>query len=609
MMKTNRNKVSQTAELLTLTFAFLIVVLIGTLAYRAGGAFKRSDEQAAVTRQVGDTTNTLLASLRDAETGQRGFLLTGDARYLEPYLRAVKEISPALDTLTQIEAARNRPDQAKRIERLKLLAKDKLDELEQTIELRRNQSLDAALTIVGTDRGKVIMDQIRTLCGEIQTASYDLLNQQTEARRTSANEAALIGVFGSATLFALLAFATVSIQRGTRRREQLIDSLDKSEAQAKESRDWLQTTLTSIGDAVITTDGEGKVTLLNPAAQAITGWKQEEAAQKPLEQIFVIRNEETGAEVENPVSKVLREGRIVGVANHTRLIAKDGRHVPIDDSAAPIRDVGGRIAGVVLVFRDISIRREAEEAVERSMEDLRVSNTALFRANEDLNQFAFAASHDLQEPLRMITSYSQLLVNGYRGQLDGEAATCIEFITEGTKRMRELLADLLTYTQLTGDEEGVEPVDLHRVFQETLENCKVGIEENEAVVTSDRLPTIPGNEAHFVQLFQNLISNALKYRSGRPPRIHVSAERRNSFWRFAVADNGLGIDPEYHQKIFGVFKRLHAKNIPGTGIGLAICQRVVHRYGGRIWVKSQVDQGATFYFTLPAVKGAAPHEE
>jgi PAS domain S-box-containing protein len=605
-MKARPRKIPQTAELVTLVFAFLIVVLIGILAYRAGTAFKRSAEQASVTRQVGETTNALLSSIKDAESGQRGFLLTGDDRYLEPYRQALTEIFPALDTLTRIEAARNRPDEAHRVESLKPLVKDKMDELATTIEFRRSQGLDATLAMVRTDRGKALMDRIRAICAEIQTASYDLFNQQRVATRAIVNQAALIGIFGSFILFALLVLATVTIRRGTRRREQLIDSLAESEAQTKESRDWLQTTLTSIGDAVISTDATGKVTVMNHVAQTLTGWKQEEAAGKSLDQIFVIRNAGTGLEVENPVTKVLREGQIVGLANHANLIARDGRSIPIDDSVAPIRDAHGRIAGVVLVFRDITARKKAEDAIERSVDELRISNAALSRANEDLNQFAFAASHDLQEPLRMITSFSQLLLEGYRGQLDAEASTCVEFITQSTKRMRELLADLLAYTQVSGDgQQAVELVDLNRVFQKALENCKTAIEEGKASVTVDHLPSVPGYEPHFLQLFQNLISNAIKYRGEAAPQVHCSAAIVDGVWCVGVADNGIGIAPEYHQKIFGIFKRLQGKSIPGTGIGLAICQRVVERYGGRIWVESQVNQGATFYFTLPVAMGAA----
>ena len=203
----------------------------------------------------------------------------------------------------------------------------------------------------------------------------------------------------------------------------------------------------------------------------------------------------------------------------------------------------------------------------------------------------------------MITIYSQLLLKSYRGQLDGEAATFTAVITEGTDRMLALLADLLAYTQLTGDTRGpAGSVDLNQVFQKALENCRAAIDETAATVTSDALPAVLGEESHFLQLFQNLISNALKYRGEVPPHIHVSAEKQNGLWRIAVKDNGVGIAPDYHKKIFGVFKRLHGRSIAGTGMGLAICQRVVERYGGRIWVESEPDHGATFYFTLPAVQ-------
>ncbi len=369
---------------------------------------------------------------------------------------------------------------------------------------------------------------------------------------------------------------------------------EKLTEQVKQSRDWLQTTLASIGDGVIATDERGRVTFLNHVSESLTGWTQQEAAGIPLEQIFVISNEQTGAKVENPVVKVFRDGRIVALANRSKLTARNGREIPIDDSAAPIRDSEGRILGAVLVFRDVSERRKAEEDLNESMQALR-------RVNEDLNQFAFAASHDLQEPLRMITSYSQLLLRGYRGQLEGDAAICVQFITEGTMRMRGLLADLLAYTQLTAEaRQTIEPVDLNEVFQTSIENCRIPIEETGALISSGPLPAVLGHKPHFVQLFQNLISNSLKYRGESPPRIQVSAERQNGLWRIAVRDNGMGIAPEYHKQIFGVFKRLHGSSIAGTGIGLAICQRVIDRYRGQIWVESQVGEGATFYFTLPA---------
>jgi PAS domain S-box-containing protein len=268
----------------------------------------------------------------------------------------------------------------------------------------------------------------------------------------------------------------------------------------------------------------------------------------------------------------------------------------------------GSVEGWTAVVTDVTETKKHEAQVLKRNEELARANAELARANEDLNQFAFSASHDLQEPLRMISAYSQLLVKGYRGDLDPEAAECLEYIVEGTQRMRELLSDLLTYTHVTGDgDEGPDPswIDFNQVVQKVAENCKATIDDTGAAIVSDRLPTIPGDEQHFIQLFQNLITNALKYRSEKPPRILVSCERQDGQWRFRVADNGIGIDPQYHKQIFGVFKRLHGRGISGTGIGLAICQRVVERYGGRIWVESEPGQGAAFYFTLPAAKEAA----
>lgn len=224
-------------------------------------------------------------------------------------------------------------------------------------------------------------------------------------------------------------------------------------------------------------------------------------------------------------------------------------------------------------------------------------------ANEDLRQFAFAASHDLLEPLRTLTNYSQLLVKSIQGPLDSEAETCVDFITQSAQRMRALLTDLLAYTE-AGADRGAEAelIDLNGILQHVKKDLALVIAENEADVTIGVLPTISGHEARLVQLFQNLIGNAIKYRAERTPIIHVAATRQGADWLFAVTDNGIGIEARYFDKIFGVFTRLHGKAIPGTGIGLAICQRIVERYGGKIWVESQIGQGTVFYFTLPISK-------
>jgi len=757
-MKIQHPKVRR-SELVALPVAVLLVLVIAILSYRAWVVFGSKSDQLAVSQEVTTETNALLSALKDAETGQRGYLLTGRDEYLQPYRQALVDVPAALRRLTAATA--DRPDQTARIDALRPLIAEKLTELNQTIDLRRSRGLEAALAIVLNDRGNNLMSEMRQICAEIDSVAFSRLAQQSEESRSSANRIGLVSTVGSLGLLGFLILASLTIQRASNRREQLILDLQASQQETAVARDFLATTISSIGDAVIATDPLGKVTLLNPVAQALTGWTQKEGEGKPLEEVFVITNEHTGSTVENPVTRALRENRIVGLANHTVLTARDGRRFSIDDSAAPICDPEAQIKGVILVFRDVSERKQADAAfAERAriaalgadvgaaltkisglqqslqqcaqavvqhldaafarvwtlstsgdvlelqasaglythlngpharvpvgaykigliaqerqphltndvandervsdrdwakregmvafagypliVEDRLVGVLALFarhqlpqhtlnslasvadsiavgierkkgeehlarqaeeltRSNADLQQFAFAASHDLQEPLRMITAYSQLLIKGFRGQLDEEAALCVNFINEGSQRMRELIGDLLSYTQLN-DGTGAntaESIDLNVVFQLALENLKASIVESSAVVSSDPLIVVRGQQPHFLQLFQNLIGNAIKYRAQPAPRIHVSATRVAGVWRLAVADNGIGISPEYHQKIFGVFKRLHGKTIPGTGIGLAICQRVVEQYGGRIWVESELGAGSTFYCTLP----------
>jgi len=544
MKLTQRRNVPHGTELLSLVLALLVVALITGISYRTWIMFSHGSEELATIRQVVKGANALLSSLKDAETGQRGFLLTGEDRYLDPYRQALIDIPANLKVLIDTTGSVGQ-DQARRIEALRPLIKNKLDELKQTIDLRRSEGVAPAVAVVETDRGKVLMDQIRQVSSEILTVALDGLAQYSGKTRASANQLGLVSTIGSACLLVLLMFSTVAIQKGIQRRQQLIHDLQESEAKAKQARDWLQTTIGSIGDGVIATDAGGNVTFLNGLSESLTGWKQEHAIGLPLEQIFIISNEATGATAENPVTKALREGRVVGLANHTRLTAKDGRQIPIDDSAAPIRDAEGKIIGVVLVFRDISARREAERQEKQAADALARQADLLARTNSDLEQFAYSASHDLQEPLRMITNYSQLLIKGYRGQLGGEAGLCVEYIADGTRRMRELLEDLLSYTELgAGGRQSAEMVDLNSVFEKAIQNLRAAIEESGAVVTRDRLPAVAGHEAHFIQLLQNLIGNSIKYRSQATPRVHVGAELKDGDWRLAVTDNGIGIPQE-----------------------------------------------------------------
>jgi light-regulated signal transduction histidine kinase (bacteriophytochrome) len=226
----------------------------------------------------------------------------------------------------------------------------------------------------------------------------------------------------------------------------------------------------------------------------------------------------------------------------------------------------------------------------------------LSESNADLEQFAYFASHDLQEPLRMIAIYTELLEENRNSHLDEESAKCVRIVRDSVHRLEVLVEDLLTYSRAIHDEpaEDQNEIDPHEALMVATTNLKSQIEKTGAEIISTALPKLTVNPGHLIQIFQNLVGNSLKYRGTDPPRIEISAERSGTNWIFSAQDNGIGISSAYHEKIFIPFKRLHGQHYPGSGVGLAICRRIVERLGGRIWVESELGHGATFYFSVPA---------
>lgn len=235
----------------------------------------------------------------------------------------------------------------------------------------------------------------------------------------------------------------------------------------------------------------------------------------------------------------------------------------------------------------------------RALLRARQAEEALRRSNDELQHFAYMVSHELNEPLRMVTSYTQLLAKRYEGQLDASANEYIGHAVSAAKRMQEFVQDLLNFSRATAPEMNFVPVSVESVLAMALYEMQLTLDESGAVVTHDPLPTVLGNEMRLVRVFANLISNAIKYRRNEAPRIHISVDEDGGFVRLAFADNGIGIEPQYRDRIFEVFKRLHGKDVEGSGIGLALCKRVIENHGGSIWVESKPGQGSTFYFTLP----------
>ena len=932
----------------------LILLGIGFSDYKNWAQMRENLVQGLQARNRLLATTDLISLLKDAETGQRGYLLTGSEEYLAPYTQAVAAIPGLLNQVS--ESAGADPELIEHVKLLRSDSQEKLAELAATISIRREKGFEAALAEVRTDKGKIAMDSIRKVGANMIGRESDLLN----LRRSAITEVVAFRTFwlnaaGCAVLLCIIVFLQRTVDHGIRARETLAGDLDRAKQK-------LEVTVMSIGDAVIASDERGRVTLMNPVAEKLTGWNKSEAMGQPAESVFHIVNEETRALVESPIEKVLRTGAIAGLANHTILIGRHGGETPIDDSGAPIRDRQNQVLGVVLVFRDISKRREhenqldkwqrifrhagfgvailagsgktilevneafarmhgyepeelrsksiadlmeeeasyeearhrtedhavyeslhkrkdgssfhsvtdmtvfrnaagepvfraayfadisdrkraelklrhseerfraaaeaigdiiwtgnskgemieeqlgwaafsgqsfeeyrgsgaakvlhpddgeifnrwerglaaprkfsaeirirrhdgqyrmmwvtvvplfnddgtvrewvggltditerrrGEEEVRDSNErfqglatafpqlvwsskpdgkleyanalwkdytgessesalwesllhpedaglhlerwtesmasgkmfesqarlrraadgtyrwficravavrgrdnrivrwlgactdindqmnyaaDLQITNDALQRSNADLEQFAYAASHDLQEPLRMISLYTQLLQEEYAGSLDETARSYVDFAVSGAQRMERLLQDLMAYSRVSASPASQdEPCDAAIALEAALGNLEAIVRKSGAQFHIGALPTVMAPAVHLVLLFQNLVGNALKYCGSKVPEVWIGARSTDKFWEFSVRDNGIGIEPQYVRQIFGIFKRLHGAEYEGTGIGLAVCQRIVERTGGRIWLQSTPGEGSTFYFTLPRV--------
>ena len=334
---------------------------------------------------------------------------------------------------------------------------------------------------------------------------------------------------------------------------------------------------------------DGFFKLLNPAWEKYLGFSREELTAAPyLHFVHPEDRERTAAEA----AKLTTGADTVSFENRYR--CKDGSYKWL--LWVSTADFNTQL--LYAAARDITDRKRAEDELKSVAAELK-------RSNESLAQFAYVASHDLHEPLRMVASFVQLIAQRYKGKLDAQGDEYIAFAVDGAKRMQALIKDLLALSRVQTRASPMEPTDCAAVLRNVLTDLQLAITEAGAAITHDRLPTVTADGPQLAQLFQNLIANALKFRGANPVQIHVGAERKEDHWQFSVRDNGIGMEPEAFGRIFGIFQRLHGKDeFQGNGIGLAACKQIVERHSGRIWVESQPGKGSTFFFTMPGKKPA-----
>ncbi len=574
----------------------MLILLIVNVAVAVRNIRQLSEDSkwVAHTHQVIIRLQDLLSSVKDAETGQRGFIITDDPRYLEPYSRAIGEVDKKVDDIASL--TKDNPHQQARLPELRQRIASRLQTLDHNIALKKSDGFDVVRQSIKTDKGKNEMDALRTVIDEMIEHEKSLLADRAwkteQTHRLARFTSLLSGVLALAAVGAFL----VLLRRHLKARA-------KAAVVIAEQAERLRTTLASIGDAVIATDAEGRITIMNAVAESLTGWKMEQAAGLPLEKAFNIVNETTRQLVESPVTRALREGIIVGLANHTVLIAKDGTEHPIDDSAAPIRCKEGQIVGCVLVFRDITERKQSED-------QLRELAASLSEANRRKNEFLAVLAHELRNPLAPIRNALQIM-----RLAEGKGET-VKFASEIMQRqvdhMVRLVDDLLDLSRISQGriELRQERVELSQVLHHAIETIRPGVDQagHKLTVTLPSQPVyLYADPTRLAQVFGNLLSNSCKYSD---PGCHISlaVEEQGGEVLVSVKDTGVGIPSDMLSKIFDMFMQVDRsldRSQGGLGIGLTLVQRLVEMHGGSVSAFSEGEgRGCEFVVRLPVLSEA-----
>ncbi len=600
-----------------------VLIAAGALVLAVGLALLREQRR---TIEAGDWSRHTLQVLRqmsavlqrvtEAESGQRGYLLTGDPAYLAPYKRAVAALPHALARLRKLTA--EDAAQQKRTDVLEPLVAAKLEELRLTLAQRDAGDEGGLQDMVRAGLGKDYMDRIRAKLTAAGKAERRVLRQRIKDRQTHGRNATWLMLGGSASALLLMSLAAAVLTALLRRAR-------AAEAERRQSEERLGVTLRSIGDAVIATDAQGFIVFMNPIAEALTGWREADAQGQALEAVFRIVNGETRETVASPAARVMREGVVVGLASETLLLSRDGREVQIDDSGAPIRDAGGDLIGVVLVFRDVSERaaadaehrralwaEEARVEAERTADELTAARADAERANEAKDAFLAILSHELRSPLSAMLAWVGILQR--RSDDPATRGRAVAVLERSVRTQTQLINDLLDVSRIVSGKLRLErtPLDLVAELPDSLEGLQPVADAKGVTLIRDLCSgplVVVGDEARLDQVVRNLVENAIKF-TPAGGRVTVRLARMEREAEITVTDTGDGFPAELRSAIFA---RFHQSATPrtrhhgGLGLGLAIVRHLVEEHGGSVMADSPgPGRGATFVVRLPLADGIFP---
>lgn len=577
----------------------LVVIASTTAMYWFGARALHVRATSAAHRKLLLESAQLLSTLKDAETGQRGFIITGDERYLRPYhaarARFPRELRNLKGALTPTEFAK-----------IAELSRSKLEGLEKRLALRRSEGFEAAAKAVREGRGQRTMDSLREEISKLQEREEKALRAETAfSDEVTTTRTLVFTVAGLLNLLFIL-WGYRRINDAVRQRELALAATEAARHEAQRQKDLLEVTLSSIGDCVIVTDPDDRVTFMNTVAEKVTGWKFEEARLRPTTEVFKIVNEFSREPVESPVAKVIRTGASVGLANHTLLIRKDGSEVPIDDSGAPIRQPDGTLCGVVLVFRDFSEHKAAEKKLKESKE-------AAETASKAKDHFLAMLSHELRTPLTPVLATLNLWEAS--DELPRSIKSDVQMLRRSVELEARIIDDLLDLTRIAKGMLSFSPedTDVHEVLQFLVGMCHSEI-QTKRLTLSMKLKA----ERHYVhtdagrlqQILWNIIKNAAKFNESGGIVSIVTSNDENGNLTITIADSGIGMNSETLNRLFTPFEQGEqaiSRRYGGLGLGMAISSALAELLGGQLSARSEgLGKGSVFTLAFPAAEPVHP---